>query len=611
MNIAIDVMGILDNTKKNKDTDSYTAAQLKTLLALDKQNKYFLLNLYDDILLKDLLQYSNNTNEYYFNTGKDHFLWSYPKLIGEIYQNFIMEHKIDLFFLTSSDNHNFPIKKSWFKNTNFKALYGIKTERTENLEETTRLTLKSISGITSRLQQMQKSSNNKKFDNIAFFTPLPPIESGISDYSVDIICQLAKHFSIDVFIDTGYTHNCLLPHNVNVYEHDNFHKRYKKYDKLIFQMGNNPFHKYMVEYIRKFHGVVVLHDCNLHDLLLTITYRDKINNYEKMLSYDYKDEVNELIWAIHDGKRHSDFIANGFVTNFADIVIVHSKWGKKQLLLKNIEANVEHINLYAQIPNYSFEESYKVKQSAKKKLQIDEQDIVIAAFGFLSESKRCMPSLHAIRSIIKEFPHTRMIYVGKIVDNLKEEFFSYTKQNNLQERVSLTGFTSLETFLLYIESADICLNLRFPYHGETSATLTRILMAGKCVIINDIGSFSEIPDDCCVKIPSPENMLLKEEEELIYKALKNLINSTKKRSELGLAARKYAEEELDLNKITQQYINVLSRPSKQRVLTNNILSQIKKQVKNIKDENILTLARTLAYTMQDIDILKNGKTAGI
>lgn len=111
--------------------------------------------------------------------------------------------------------------------------------------------------------------------------------------------------------------------------------------------------------------------------------------------------------------------------------------------------------------------------------------------------------------------------------------------------------------------------------------------------------FSEIPDECCVKLPSPINMLLEEEEDIIYNALKDLINNPKKQTELGRAAREYAEKELDLNKISREYLTVLSQQPKQRTLTNNILYQIKRHIESSKEKNIFTLTRTLAYTMQE------------
>jgi glycosyltransferase involved in cell wall biosynthesis len=840
VNIAIDVMAILGPMSKNRGIGYYTTGQLKALFAIDKENDYFLFNLYEDILLKDILQYGDNVSEYYFSTGKDMFLWNYPELIGEIYKNFIQEHKIDLFYITSPVDLSRPLDKSWFINVRYiatvydiipyifpdmylrsieikkqydKALdiiinsdgmlaisQSVKTDliRYMNVDEK-KIQVIYAGADTKKYQVIKISENDKQrikkkysifddfilcvggdderknmaylieaysrlseelrlqyqlvivcslpksseeryyavakennvadrvvftnfipdedltklynmayvsafiskyegfglpvlesmmcgvpvltsnnsslgeiakdaailvdpFDidditrglnellfktdldmlrkegfaragrfswentakltleamyrittltalpltecsckNIAFFTPLPPVQSGISDYSVDIIWQLAKYCSIDVFIDISYTYDCLLPQNVNVYKHTKFHSKRNKYDRLIFQMGNSFYHEYMLAYIRKYNGVVVLHDCNLHGLLWANTYqKHNIKGYEEMLSYDYdKNEVPEIVAAVISGKPHSDFIINGFVTKFADVIIVHSEWAKKQLLLKNIEMNVRHINLYAQIPNYSFDESKAVKQSVRKKLQFTDQMVVIAAFGFIQETKRSMPSLQAIRRIIQEFPETKMIYVGGITDGIKDSFFSYIAQHQLQDKVLVSGYTSLDTFLSYIEAADICINLRYPYHGETSAGLARILAAGKCVIVNDIGSFSEIPDECCVKLPSPSAMMIEEEKETVYKALKDLINNPQKRTDIGMAARKFAEKELDINKISRQYINVLTQPKKRIVLTNQMFSQIKNKIENTIDENKFTLTRTLAYTMQN------------
>jgi len=840
MNIAIDVMAI--SLSKNRGIGYYTSGQLKALFELDKTNRYFLLNLYDDFSLKNELQYGDNVSEHFIYTGKNLFLWDYPKLINSFFQNFIQEHKIDLFYLTSPVVFRCLLDKSWFINTKyivtcydiipyiFPDIYlrspEIKTQynkalefiinsdcilaisqsvkndmikyigvdenkiqviyagadtnrfRVINLSEDDKLQIRKkyailddfilcvggdderknmayliesysrlpkelrsqyqlvivcnllksseeryyavakensvadrviftnfisdedltklynmayVSAFVSRyegfglpvLESMMcgvpvLTSNNSSlgeiakdaailadpFDlnditrglnelllntdldvlrragfaraecfswektakltleamcritphqslpleernckNIAFFTPLPPIQSGISDYSVDIIQQLAKYYSIDVFIDIGYTHNCLLPQNVNVYKHTQFHKKRSQYYKLIFHMGNNTYHEYMLEYTRKYNGVVVLHDCNLHGLLMAITsQKQNMKDYKEMLSNDYnKDEIQELITAIHSGKPVSDYIVNGFVTNFADVIIVHSNWAKKQLLLKNIEANVKCIPLYAKIPNYSFDESEEVKQSARKKLQISDENIVIAAFGFIQETKRSLPTLIAVRRVIEEFPQTKMIFVGKITNEIEKDFFSYVAKYELQDNVFVTGYTSLETFLLYIEASDICLNLRYPYYGETSGGLSRILAAGKCVVLNDIGSFSEIPDACCIKLPSPMNMFIEEEEERIYEALIDLIKNTKKRIEIGIAARRFAEKELEINKIIQQYLNVLSRPLKKKVLTKELLLQIIDQVENTIDEDKFNLARTLAYTMQDFE----------
>jgi hypothetical protein len=55
MNIAIDVLAILGPGSKNRGIGNYTISQLKSLFQLDKTNRYFLINFYEDINLKSIL----------------------------------------------------------------------------------------------------------------------------------------------------------------------------------------------------------------------------------------------------------------------------------------------------------------------------------------------------------------------------------------------------------------------------------------------------------------------------------------------------------------------------------------------------------------------------
>ena len=63
------------------------------------------------------------------------------------------------------------------------------------------------------------------------------------------------------------------------------------------------------------------------------------------------------------------------------------------------------------------------------------------------------------------------------------------------------GFTPIEEFVGYIAACDIVLNLRYPTVGENSGTLMRALGLGKAVLVSDVGSFCEYPDDICLKVP--------------------------------------------------------------------------------------------------------------
>lgn len=108
-----------------------------------------------------------------------------------------------------------------------------------------------------------------------------------------------------------------------------------------------------------------------------------------------------------------------------------------------------------------------------------------------------------------------------------------------------------------MEKADICLNLRYPYMGESSGTLARLVGLGKCCIVNDIGSFAELPDNACIKLPSVDLMTEKEEVDRIYAAMKYAMDY-ENRKRIGHNAYKYAEDNLDIHIIGKMYRDVIT-----------------------------------------------------
>ena len=189
----------------------------------------------------------------------------------------------------------------------------------------------------------------------------------------------------------------------------------------------------------------------------------------------------------------------------------------------------------------------------------------------------------------------KLVFVGKLASDLEEEFFSYIKQNHLQNDVRVTGFVDLDQFKAYLDASDICLNLRYTYNVETSGSLQSILADGKCVLVNRIGSFDEIPDDACIKLPNVADMTEKEEVEAIAAALEDLVTHPEKISRTGSAARKYAEENLDIHIIGRQYRDFILE-THESVVTEDLLSHVRSHLNSsYTDEDIHELAKTLAY----------------
>jgi uncharacterized protein YbaR (Trm112 family) len=87
-------------------------------------------------------------------------------------------------------------------------------------------------------------------------------------------------------------------------------------------------------------------------------------------------------------------------------------------------------------------------------------------------------------------------------------------------------------------ASDVCVNLRYPSAGETSASLLRLLGAGRPVIVTDDLPNAEYPDDVALKIPVDRF-----EEETLAAVLLELQRNPELAQARGNLAREYVATE--------------------------------------------------------------------
>ncbi|OXM14215.1 glycosyltransferase [Paenibacillus herberti] len=456
---------------------------------------------------------------------------------------------------------------------------------------------KTIEIIGSTLSKpINNSSTMKK--RLAFFTPLPPLQSGISDYSYDLLNELSSDFDISVFIDGTYQAvEFDQSKQISVLHHQEFLRLSESFDEIIYQMGNSEYHIYMINYIKRYKGILVLHDYNLHLLFNFISSQEKsLSLYADMMMEDYDSSFVKMYL---DDVKHGrstrkiyELPLNGYVSNYAKKIIVHSDYAKRQLLEKNFNYQVKKIqSLVIHTP-------IRDKAVAKEKLGIKSDQVIIAAFGHIHETKRSIPLIQAFQQLAKEHYNVHLYLVGKLTQELEKPIKALLKESSLKQRVKITGYTNSEDYEKYIEASDICVNLRFPYNGETSGSLMRILSKGKCSIVSALGSFDEIPDDCCVKIESAEKLGPIKEVEAITEKLNLLLSHPEMIQDIERNARKYSEQYLDIQKVANEYKDFIG---------NNYRSNLtEKTIKSIYDHinrnqwtqgvDFYKLTKTIAYS---------------
>jgi SAM-dependent methyltransferase len=118
----------------------------------------------------------------------------------------------------------------------------------------------------------------------------------------------------------------------------------------------------------------------------------------------------------------------------------------------------------------------------------------------------------------------------------------------LSATVRVLGFVPIEEFTGYLGACDIVLNLRYPTVGESSGTLLRSMGLGKAVMVSEVGSFQEFPDDVCLKVPVGPG-----EEDLIFEYLNLLVSRPDVAQALGARAKDYVARECNWAAVARRY----------------------------------------------------------
>ena len=290
-----------------------------------------------------------------------------------------------------------------------------------------------------------------------------------------------------------------------------------------------------------------MHEANLHHLIADLTInRDDWDAYVREVGRNHGPEAEEYAERyVRTRQRAPDYSLSMMRSVLARSrgAIVHSDAVGTELRAQGFEGPI------ARIPHGAWTGPAD-RMSYRARLGLAERTPLIGVFGFLKPYKRIAESLRAFRRLVRAVPDARMILVGEAHPELPLK--SLIGQMNLEPHVRHLDFVPMEDFSGYLGACDIVLNLRYPTVGESSGTLQRALGMGKAVIVSDVGSFRELPDEVCLKAP-----IGSAEEEHLFEYMNLLATRPAVRSALAERARAWAERECSWEVAARRYAEFL------------------------------------------------------
>lgn len=379
---------------------------------------------------------------------------------------------------------------------------------------------------------------------LAYFSPLPPARSGIADYSRELLPHLAQRAALTLYAPDPAAVSADLRAQFEVRAYDQYPGERWAYDLALHQMGNSSHHAAQYALLQRYPGVVVLHDYVLHHFIAHHTVgQGRPAGYARELGYTLGVEGVALAQAVLHGRIPHPLFSEPLNARVVDLslgLIVHSRYVQQRILARHPDRAVQVIPaLIEPLPG----------RSRRAELGLPADALLFASFGQVTANKRIDLALAALAQISAEIPQAYYLLVGEVHPQV--DLASLIQQFGLGERVRHLGFApDLATFVDWIHTADVVINLRDPTAGETSATALRALAAERPLIVFDQGWYSELPDDAALKLP-PNDL------PALAQALRALAQDPARRRALGAAGGRYTRARCHPAQVAAAYADFL------------------------------------------------------
>lgn len=333
---------------------------------------------------------------------------------------------------------------------------------------------------------------------LAYFSPLPPARSGIADYSAEILPHLAQMADLTLFSAEPQAVDNRLHEQFDIYPLHDYARLRWRFDLPVYQMGANvAFHEEIDRLLRRYPGLVALHDVNMHHYVAHRTLAGgNAPAYTRELGYALGASGVNTSWAVRHGERKQPAADQALHQRILDLslgVLVHSRHA-----LDLVRASRPRQPAWVAPLPVAVHEPHN---AAVAELPWRDDAIVFASVGQITAHKRIDRALAAFARLRKEMPRARYLLVGELFD--KELHLSaLLDEHKLADDVYVTGFVpDLSAFMAWLARAHVVVNLREPTVGETSAAALRALSAARPLIVYDHGWYAELPDEIALKVP--------------------------------------------------------------------------------------------------------------
>ncbi len=401
---------------------------------------------------------------------------------------------------------------------------------------------------------------------LAWFSPMPPVPTGVAACSADLVAALGAEHAIDVFADEPPRGSIARSAHEFVWRH-----RARPYDLTIYQVGNSSHHDFLWPYLFRYPGLAVLHDAHLHHARAAALLRTRrADDYRAEFAANHpaaSPDLAELAIAGFDSSLYYGWPMTRLIVEASRLTAVHAPQIASALLDELPHARVEPIRLAhgEAVPAARVRDA---RQRVRAARGIAPDAVVFGVFGGLTPEKRVPQVLDAFAKLRPYAPSAHLLLAGAAARHY--DVAADVRQRGLTGRVAITGYLETDRELTdAIAACDVSLNLRWPTAREMSGPWLRALAAGLPTVIVDLVHLAGVPslDPRTWRINSGSGIRdavtiaidILDEDHSLRLAMRRLATDAALRERLGKAALEYWQREHSMPRMLDDYRRAIAR----------------------------------------------------
>ncbi len=387
---------------------------------------------------------------------------------------------------------------------------------------------------------------------LAFISPLLPSKTGVAGYNARLIPALADFYDIDVITDQQVVDLRGMEGRVNVRPVAAFTGDFDTYDRVLYHMGNSPFHADVPRLIRDYPGTVTMHDVFLGDLMnwLDVQHEGRGRLQRALLDGHGYVAAAALAANVPRGELARAYECNTDVLDEANGIIVHSAFAQAL-----VSRRFPH---YAIVPVARAALCRLVatdvdRTASRRRLGIGADEFVVSTFGFVNHVKLHRELVVAwSASRMAPSARCRLAIVGEGQgDDYHRALESQIAASPAPTRIVVTGYVDDGTMSDYLAASDVAVQLRSETRGESSGAVLDCMAFGLPLITNGFGALAEIPVSAAMRLPVDFSIAE------LAGALESLERDVALRSRLADGARRFVATTHDPRDVATRYADAI------------------------------------------------------